>query len=697
MMLDPDNGGIFNTPIAALLIAACFIVIVVLLLIIFGKIGFGANKKDITAEGERIKTLQRMMYRHKILAEVLTYSFQSMQEELDYVLHQSLLLTESQYGYIYLYNEEKHEFTLNSWTNGVMQDCAVTDQQTKYQLEQTGIWGEVVRQRKPILVNNFNQADPLKKGFPQGHVQLENYMSIPVIVDEKIVAVVGLANNKSGYDENDVTEMTILMNGVWNAFQRKEMQHKLAFERNKYLQTLISIGDGVMIVDRNGNIEILNSVAEKLTGWKKEEAQGRQYTEVFVLSSELEDVIIKDPIAGVLETDMNQELGNHMILTSRDGEAYFIEDSAAPIKDNFGVTQGVVLVFRDVTDRKEQRNKIEFLSFHDSLTGLYNRRYFEEEIHRLDTERNLPMSIIMGDVNSLKLTNDVFGHALGDQLLKKVAEVLRNVCRADDIVARWGGDEFVILLPKTGTDETEKIVARIKETFAKERIKAIKGTVSVGFDAKQDLTEDIMHVLNRAEENMYLQKTLERDEIRRSAINDLMTSLHEAGTREKDHSIIVSELCQKLGRAHNLDEAEIQKLKRAGYLHDIGKIVLAPKLLKKHDDLTSNEQDEIKRHTTVGYRLLSSFDDTMDLADAVLSHHERWDGSGYPQGWKGEQIPLISRMISIVETYERVLNRSEMPLAERKRAAIEVIRKGAGSQFDPKISESFVQMLAEQS
>ena len=163
-----------------------------------GRVGVGAYKIDITDEREKSKKLQRMMYRHKILVDVLTMSFHDIQEQLDYVLHQSLLLTDSQYGYIYLYDEESREFTLNSWTNGVMQDCAVTDRQTKYQLVKTGIWGEVVRQRKPIVVNDFMQTNPLKKGYPEGHVQLHRFMSIPVIFDEKIVAVVGLANNARG-------------------------------------------------------------------------------------------------------------------------------------------------------------------------------------------------------------------------------------------------------------------------------------------------------------------------------------------------------------------------------------------------------------------------------------------------------------------------------------------------------------------
>lgn len=635
----------------------------------------------------------KMLRRQKILVDVLNKSFSSRQEQLDYVLHESLELTESRHGYIYMYDEEAREFTLNSWTRDVMAECTVTDKKTKYQLEKTGIWGEVVRQRKAIVVNNFQQPNPLKKGYPAGHVELKRFMSAPVIIDGKIVAVVGLANKESNYNDNDVYEMTLLMNGIWNAVTRREAQEKLSFERNKYLQTLISIGDGVLVVDRDGKIEMLNKVAQKLTGWTFQEAQGEHYKDVFVLSHEKEGFFIDDPIEGVLATDMVQELGNHAILTSRDGTKYNLEDSAAPIKNETNTTVGVVLVFRDVTDKIEQRKKIEYLSFHDSLTGLYNRRFFEEELCRLDTERNLPLSIIMGDVNGLKLTNDIFGHTYGDLLLEKVSETLQKVCRADDIIARWGGDEFVILLPRTSLDETKNIVERIKSAFANEQIKAIKGSISMGFDTKHDATEDIMQVLFSAEEKMYAAKTLERDEIRRSVIDVIIKTLHEKTPWIKGHSVRVSELCMELGKALELPEVELRKLKEAGYLHDIGKIVLEPQLLNKPYPLTTREWNEMQKHPVAGYRILHSFDDTVDLAEPVLAHHEHWDGHGYPKGLKGEEIPLLARIITVVESYDRMVHYPSNTAALSHADALKVLRKNAGKRFNPVIAELFALMM----
>jgi len=168
-----------------------------------GKFGVGAYIKEITLEKEQEQRQKRVLLRHMILVDVLTKDFHGKEEQLDYVLHKALELTESQYGYIYYYDEIKQEFTLNTWTMGVMSECEIVNKQAKYQLESTGIWGEVVRQRKPIIVNDFEQKNELKKGYPQGHVPLRKFMSVPVMIDEKIVAAIGLANKKVDYDDNE--------------------------------------------------------------------------------------------------------------------------------------------------------------------------------------------------------------------------------------------------------------------------------------------------------------------------------------------------------------------------------------------------------------------------------------------------------------------------------------------------------------
>ncbi len=658
-----------------------------------GGLGVGAYITDITTARRNEKKQEKALYRHKIMSDMLSRSFDTRQEQLDYVLHEALKLTESQHGYIYLYDESVRRFTLNSWTKGVMAFCSIKGNQNGNHLDETGLWGEVVRQRKPIVINDFEKPDAMKKGYPEGHVPLKRFMSVPVIIDGQIMAVIGMANKPGEYDDDDVYQTILLMGGVWNAVIRREAQEKLSLERNKYQQTLLSIGDGVMVVDKDGKIEMLNPVAEELLGWSQEDAAGLPYKAVFALSHEKAEATINDPIEDALKTQAVQEMENHAVLTSRDGRRYYLEDSAAPIKDETGAVIGVVLVFRNVTEKKEQQQEIEYLSFHDALTGLYNRRFFEEEMRRLDTQRNLPVSIIIGDVNNLKLTNDVFGHTYGDMLLKRLAFVLRKICRADDIIARWGGDEFALLLPKTGLTETRQIVLRIREEFAKERIKAVKGSISMGAAVKLGAEDNILEAVNKAEEEMYLNKVMEHSEVMKGTLNAIVQMLHDLSPREKEHANRVSRLCSAMGKRLNMTEDEVKQLKDAGFLHDIGKVVLDNRLLENHYNLSTHEWNEIKRHPVVGYRILNAFDDMPDLAQIVLAHQERWDGSGYPKGLKGEEIPRASRIIALAESYERRRSGAENIQPMSPEDALADILHDKGKQFDPALTDLFVEMM----
>ncbi len=662
-----------------------------------GTLGVGAYTKDVTKERERRRARTCMLKHNQLLLEMLTRNYDSKQEQLDYALHGFLKITKSQYGYIYFYSEEREEFILSTWTRGAMEDCTVKGEPKVYQLANTGIWGEVVRQRKPIVVNDFERPNPLKKGYPAGHVVLKKFMSVPVIIDDEIVAVVGLANKPTDYNETDVREMTTLMSGVWNAIQRRETRETLVRERNKYYQTLLSIGDGVMVVDYNMKIEFMNAVACKLTGWTLEEAIGTNYKDVFVLSHEKEGYSITDPIELAFATGQIQELENHAVLTSKTGEKLFLEDSAAPILDDKGSLTGIVLVFRDITEKKEQRKKIEYLSYHDSLTGLYNRAFFEEELRRLDTERNLPISILIGDVDSLKLTNDIFGHSYGDMLLKTVAEVMRKTCRADDIIARWGGDEFMLLLPGTGPEEAERIAQRIKNEVSKQRIRAIKCSISISHDTKTEMSQDLVQTLDNAEGKMYTEKILGQDDLQNRELDAIMKALYANNKGEAKHAANVGELSRRLGIALGLPESGIQRLFEAGRLHDIGKVILEPELLGKGYPLHPVEQKEVSQHPVVGYRILNYFADTIELAEAVLAHHEKWDGTGYPKGLRGEAIPLHARIISIAEVYDRMLHPSgNGNITVDKHKVLQKIKQLAGTHFDPHIAEVFVKMLSTQ-
>lgn len=354
---------------------------------------------------------------------------------------------------------------------------------------------------------------------------------------------------------------------------------------------------------------------------------------------------------------------------------------------------GAVVTFLDITDRKKSEAEILYLSYRDQLTGLYNRRYFEEELVRIDTPSNFPLAIVMADMNGLKLINDSLGHAAGDKILKKLAEVLQKGCRFSDIISRIGGDEFVILLPKTTFDETEQILQRIKDIAAKEKVDSVDLSVSFGYEIKHNIHETTQDILKVAEDHMYRNKLLESPSMRRKAINTLISTLHSRSKQEKNHAHNVSELCKRMGEVLDLSALEIEELRTVGMLHDIGKIAIEESLLNKPGKLTTDEWEEIKRHSEIGYRILSTVSNMSKMADYVLSHHERWDGGGYPKGLQGHQIPLQSRIIHIAEAYDDMTSArtSRSPLSAEE--VIAELQKNSGLQFDPELITMFIEKV----
>jgi diguanylate cyclase (GGDEF)-like protein/putative nucleotidyltransferase with HDIG domain len=288
----------------------------------------------------------------------------------------------------------------------------------------------------------------------------------------------------------------------------------------------------------------------------------------------------------------------------------------------------------------------------------------------------------MGDVNGLKLTNAVFGHAFGDLLLQKVSDAFLKACRPGDVIARWGGDEFIVLLAKTSRAEAEKIVTDIKARFAAEHVRAIKGSISMGFDTKERVQDSLLSVLESAEDGMYSQKTLEKSEVRGGMIKTIVNALYAAQPREESHAKNVGAIALSLGKRLHFSEGELRKLKDAALLHDIGKITVADYLFYKKEQLTPQEWTEVKQHPVVGYRILNSFDETMDLAPFILYHHERWDGSGYPKGLKGKEIPKIARVISLAESYDEMVAGGPYKHPMTKEEAACELQSNAGTQFD---------------
>ncbi|MEL7655876.1 MAG: HD domain-containing phosphohydrolase, partial [Bacillota bacterium] len=348
-------------------------------------------------------------------------------------------------------------------------------------------------------------------------------------------------------------------------------------------------------------------------------------------------------------------------------------------------------MINDITAQKLAEEETVYLNYHDQLTGLYNRRFYDEELKRLDTERNLPISLVMADVNGLKLTNDAFGHMAGDQMLKRIAAIMKQVCRSDDIVARIGGDEFILLLPRTNSLEAESIVNRINDFIQKEKWGNIIFSVSFGSATKKVPSEDMKKIYMLAEDRMYRDKLSESRSMRYETIKIIRETLFQKNKREQLHCERVSQLCEAIGTAMGFGIGEVMELKTAGLLHDIGKIGIEENLLNKTGSLSHTEMEDMKRHPEIGYHILSSVNEFAAIAEYVLCHHERLDGKGYPRNLHEFQIPIQSKIISIADSYDAMTSERSYKKSMTTTEAIQEIRKNIGSQFDQEIAAIFIQ------
>ncbi|MFA6506732.1 MAG: HD domain-containing phosphohydrolase [Treponemataceae bacterium] len=483
---------------------------------------------------------------------------------------------------------------------------------------------------------------------------------------------------------------------IRNRFSKIKSQYKnvLSTETRLYL-TLSSIGDGVVTVDNNEIIDFMNPIAEDLTGWSAQEACGKSFETVFKLIDERTSKKSESPIGNVLRRKERTELTNHTILIARGGNQRSIENTTAPITCQNGAVTGAVLVFRDYTERKEKLREIEYLSFHDQLTGLYNRRFFEEELKRLDTGRNLPFSIMLADINGLKTINDAFGHQYGDTLIQSVAEAFKSTCRADDIISRTGGDEFVILLPRTEREYADKLSDRVKRSIETRTVMNIGISISIGCATKTAENQPAKEVMKRAEDAMYQKKIFNHSSKRSAVIKSILNTLLIKSPREDAHSKRVSVICEAFARAYNLSDDETKELGIAGELHDIGKIAVDEVILNKPGSLSESELDQIRRHPETGYRILGTSSEFYKIAEFVHAHHERWDGKGYPKGLKGNDIHWKARIISIADSYDAMTCERPYRNPFSGIEALEEIKKHAGTQFDPDLVKIFVDQIAE--
>lgn len=470
--------------------------------------------------------------------------------------------------------------------------------------------------------------------------------------------------------------------------EQKSAESERAKDVGLILSLLDAIPEVVFYKDLNGIFIGCNQPFAELVGKPKNEVIGKTAHELF--DKEKADFCRFNDLE-ILKSRQSSHYEERLVFP--DGREILVDMLKTPYWDSKGNMVGLLGISRDITERKRREDEILHISYHDQLTGLYNRRFYEEELIRLDLKHNLPLSIVIADINGLKLVNDSFGHAVGDKLLKVVAGTIQKGLRSEDIMARYGGDEFVIIFPKTDTLEAKQIISRFKDLLNQEDVNGIHISVSFGVETKLNEHENLQDIIKKSEDHMNRNKLYEDSSMRSKTIDLIMNTLYEKNHREMMHSKRVSRICEKIAAAMNMENHMINQIRIAGLVHDIGKIGIDERILNSPQRLNEEEWLEMQKHSEIGYRILSSVNEFSEIANYVLEHQEKWDGSGYPRGLKEEEISLQARIITIADSFDAMTTYRTYGTKKTDEEAILEIDQCAGTHFDPEIAAVFINLM----
>ena len=449
------------------------------------------------------------------------------------------------------------------------------------------------------------------------------------------------------------------------------------------------------LYDRKWTLLFVSEGCYELTGYRPEN---------LVNSKDLSfNDLIKEEYREMLWLEWGRILAQHStfrseyFITTASGESKWVLETGQGVYGRDGSVEAIEGIIIDISNLKKKEEEIQYINDHDHLTDLYNRQYFEKKLSDMNRKEYLPLSVLIADINGLHLINEAFGQYEGDLVITKSARIIQSCSRKKDITARIGGDEFGIIMPQTGNAEAHELLDMIKQACVRyndnNRSKSPEINISMGYSTIEEELELVEEAMKTANEYMRNRKLFSQQSSYSDIISSIMTTVYEKSQETEKHAERLAELSTRTGRMLNLMEKDLGELQLLGMLHDIGKIGIDDKILNKPGKLTEEEWIVMKKHPEIGYRIARASHKLSRIADYILSHHERWDGMGYPRGLKGEDIPLLSRILSVADAYDAMTEDRIYRKALSKEEAIEEIRRNSGSQFDPLIANIFIESV----
>lgn len=467
---------------------------------------------------------------------------------------------------------------------------------------------------------------------------------------------------------------------------------QVSSREEKYRSLIESTDDSIFMTDRDGTFLFVNRQMLAQLCVSEANIIGKRYGDFHDAQDTAE---FAGYIEKVFETSMSHRYEHK---SGKENDQRYMLSTLSPVVDGrTGRVKFVAVVSKEITDIKKTEEKLKYLSLHDPLTNLYNRAYFEEEMHRLDNNRFELVGLIMCDIDGLKLINDTLGHDKGDELLAVASRVIRKSFRESDVVARVGGDEFAILLPNSPKSKVEEICNRIRSSvidYNRENPRLPLG-ISTGFAIRTGPGQSMAALYREADNSMYKEKLFGSRHARNVIVRNLLNTIETKGITTRRSVKRLRQLVTILGSAAGLSDKRLKDLTLLAQFHDIGNVSIHDRILLKKGNLNAEELLEMRKHCDIGHRIAQSAANLTHIADYILKHHEWWNGSGYPLGLAGEEIPLESRIMAIADAYESMTGGRPHRKAVSREEALKELRKCAGTQFDPDLVEKFIEIVAQ--
>jgi len=472
---------------------------------------------------------------------------------------------------------------------------------------------------------------------------------------------------------------------------RQRAEEALRLSETKYRLLIEDSPSAIIVYDLDGVILLANRSQAIQHGY--ESPQELVGCSVYDLVATQDRAKLKDSLSLRVQGQVDRSI--ERVLLRKDGSEFIGEVTASVITDSTGKPIAIQAISQDITERRKNEDRLRYMSMHDQLTGLYNRAYFESELERLTEGGKHPVSIIVADLDGLKLVNDTFGHKRGDELLQAGSELLCLPLRKGDILARIGGDEFAYILPLTPGAAAESIVRQLRDAVEEYNNQHADLPISFSFGVATsvDYAKLLSNTYREADDLMYRDKLYRKPSARSQTVNALLAALAERDFIADGHASRMQLLSARLGDWAVLSSKQRTDLSLLVQVHDLGKVGIPDNILFKPGPLNDEEWEIMRQHPEKGYRIASASPALEGVAGLILRHHERWDGKGYPLGLKGEEIPIECRILSIVDAYDAMTNDRPYRKAKSIAEACEELIRCSGHQFDPRLVEGFLSIL----